>query len=225
MDSSRPRKRTSAYMYFCNDVRKTSKNIQIKELSILWNNLKEDPSKKRELDYYFGLADKDSERYDREYEIYKEKNREALNLNRVKRREEINTSKILGRLKLEEQKIQEKIREIEAQLFKKKDYSSDRVSQPRREDFEQSQPRREDFERSQPRREDTRVSSSSSQPRRDDRVSSQPRREDSQQQRKKEIDMNVLLQKIQNERKQTSSKPRNDTPSASEYSSESDNDL
>ena len=113
---SKPKKANSAYLYFCKDIRKTSKNLKIQDCSILWNNLKNDPSKKRELQYYLGLAQKDSERYEREIGIYREQNREISILNKAKKSEEKKINKQLEKLKRDEQRIQEKMRELEQKI-------------------------------------------------------------------------------------------------------------
>ena len=168
---SKPKKANSAYLYFCKDIRKTSKNLKIQDCSILWNNLKNDPSKKRELQYYLSLAQKDSERYEREIGIYREQNREISILNKAKKSEEKKINKQLEKLKRDEQKIQEKMRELEQ-----------KISQP------------VDTER---------VFSRDLKP------------------KKKEIDMNLLLQKVQNEKKQREEKPKFDDTS-SNYTSDSD---
>jgi predicted RNA-binding protein len=116
----------------------------------LWNNLKNDPSKKRELQYYLSIAQKDSERYEREIEIYREQNREISLINKAKQKDEKKINKQLEKLRRDEQRIQVKMRELEQ-----------KISQP-----------------------DT------------DRVFSRDFKP-----KKKEIDMNLLLQKVQNEKK------------------------
>lgn len=166
----KPKIKTSAYMYFCSDLRRRepSRHLKLSDLSIMWNNLKDDPSKKRELQYYLNLAQKDSERYDREITAYREKNKEALLLMKSQKKEEIKIAKKLEKLRSEEKKIQEQMRSLES-----------KISRPVA--VEQS--------------------------------------------RKKEIDMSLILKKIQNEKKQTrEDKPKFDDTS-SNYSSDSDDNL
>ena len=165
----KPKKANSAYLYFCKDIRKTSKNLKLQDCSILWNNLKNDPSKKRELQYYLSIAQKDSERYEREIEIYREQNREISLINKAKQKDEKKINKQLEKLRRDEQRIQVKMRELEQ-----------KISQP-----------------------DT------------DRVFSRDFKP-----KKKEIDMNLLLQKVQNEKKQREEKPKFDD--TSNYTSDSD---
>lgn len=115
MEGLKPKKKTSAYLYFCRDAREASRSIKVEELADLWNDLKSNPAKKKEYDYYLGLAKKDSDRFDREYAVYKGKLREESKVERE-----------LERLKIEEQKIREKIQKIEETIMRKESEERDR---------------------------------------------------------------------------------------------------
>ena len=75
----KPRRSLRAYVFFCNDIRKKAgKYVLLSDLANMWNELKTNPSKRRELEYYNNLAKKDVERYNREIAIYNEENKEEI---------------------------------------------------------------------------------------------------------------------------------------------------
>ena len=77
-----PKKNKSSYMFFCEQERKKIKEDRpelgnkdiVVELGVRWKQLKEDESRKDELDEYTKLAEKDKERYVSEKQVKTENN-------------------------------------------------------------------------------------------------------------------------------------------------------
>jgi hypothetical protein len=181
METAKPKKNLSAYMLFCRDARASSrdKTLSVHDLSELWNSFKDNPSKKRELDYYNKLAEKDAERYQREIAIYREKNKEVIRANKEEAKQANKQAKQLQKLRRDEQRIQEKMRELESKVQYQSTTTRNSRAEPREED-------------------------------------SKPKERNSAQSKPQKDRLNLLLQKIQNEKK-----PSRDSPyTSSDYDSD-----
>ncbi len=250
METAKPKKNLSAYMFFCKDLRETSsdKILSVRYLSEMWNDFKNDPSKKRELEHYNKLAEKDAERYHRDIAIYRERNKDAIKASKEEEKQAIKQVKQLQKLKRDEQKLQEKMRELESKVESRSKINGSsraKVSRAREVWDEESIPRareervaraseervpRASEERVQRAREERvpraseervpRASEERVQRAREERVPSTREQVQSKPQNKKELDsLNLLLQKIKNENKPTTFVP--DSPySTSDYDSD-----
>ena len=233
METVKPKKNISAYMYFCKSIRSTGKILSVHELGELWAELKNNPSKKREVEYFNSLAAKDSERYNREISLYREQNKEIIKEKKEKEKLAVKQSKQLERLKKNERKIQEQMRELESivqsQPIRKKrasrtqsrddDQERDLESVLERVSMTHLRDDQERVSRSQPREDLERVSRSQLRDEQERVSRSQPR--ESKPQNKKELDrLNLLLQKIQNDKKPTQSHSRKQTQYLEDSSSD-----
>jgi hypothetical protein len=192
----------------------------------MWNELKSDPSRKKELEYFNQLSVKDYERYNRELAEYNEKVKNDAG----------NPSKELERLRSMEADIQQKIKILEIKIGSQKRESetySDRDSHrergdrgDRERDNQNRDSHRERGDRDSHRERGDRerdIQNRDSHRERSDRErdiqNRDSHRENRENQCKKEIDMNALLKKIQSEK---NSKPKQNSK---KYYSDSDEDF
>ena len=113
----KPKKPRSSFLFFSTEMRKSG-TISASKLKELWESLKNDPSRKREYDYYVNLAEQQLAKYRQELKLYNENNLEAIEKTKLLKK----LDKLNNNLRLkEEQRREARSREIEFQLFKEEE--------------------------------------------------------------------------------------------------------
>jgi len=110
-----PKKNKSSYMFFCEEERKKIKEDRpelgnkdiVVELGVRWKKLKEDESRKDELDEYTKLAEKDKERYLKEKQVNAEKKESGVEEEKPVKKTKKGANKEVEKEKVDEEKPKE----------------------------------------------------------------------------------------------------------------------